>query len=393
MKCQNCGKQNPRGAKFCGYCQYELKKEKEISSIKFYRIVTAICVVAVCIMVAILTIENNTSSNETTELFINVASSSVPSEPVETLSNLKAPIISVEAGYHFITAVHSDGRVSVVCEDEYSTVSDEISKWNNITAVSVGENHIVGLKEDGTVISTDRFHYPETGNFVPYDPADWTDIIAIAAGNDFTIGLKSDNTLVAAGNNNYGQCDVQDLKQIKEISAEKNVLLCLTMNEKFIRLGETGPVGKEITRDDVSGISQVDCTPHYTFFYVKKDRSGHEDVYCFFYEDKRVSSWPNADYGKNRKADIVKISAANDCLFILYSDGSTEYREYTRVPSSKRKYDEDFLLPEWQGIIDIACGAGFAVGLKEDGTVVTVGNFADTGAKVNVSKFNDEQQY
>ena len=42
--------------------------------------------------------------------------------------------------------------------------------------------------------------------------SDWRDIVAVAAGNFFTVGLRSDGTVVAAGDNKYGGCDVSDWK-------------------------------------------------------------------------------------------------------------------------------------------------------------------------------------
>jgi len=40
------------------------------------------------------------------------------------------------------------------------------------------------------------------------DVSGWTDITQVSAGYYHTVGLRSDGTVVAVGNNTYGQCNV-----------------------------------------------------------------------------------------------------------------------------------------------------------------------------------------
>ena len=46
---------------------------------------------------------------------------------------------------------------------------------------------------------------------------DWEGIVEIVAGSDCTIGLKADGTVVATGNNEEGQCEVENWKGIDKI--------------------------------------------------------------------------------------------------------------------------------------------------------------------------------
>lgn len=64
MKCRNCGHQNPRGAKYCGYCQHKLEKEKSTQSFKKYGVLTVVCVV-LCIVICTLLIKNDTPAKKT----------------------------------------------------------------------------------------------------------------------------------------------------------------------------------------------------------------------------------------------------------------------------------------------------------------------------------------
>ena len=40
----------------------------------------------------------------------------------------------------------------------------------------------------------------------------WTEITAVAAGERHTVAVKADGSLVAAGDNEAGQCQVEDWK-------------------------------------------------------------------------------------------------------------------------------------------------------------------------------------
>ena len=61
---------------------------------------------------------------------------------------------------------------------------------------------MVGLKSDGTVVTAGNNDYGQC------DVNGWYDITQVAAGGWHTVGLKSDGTVVAAGDNGDGQCDV-----------------------------------------------------------------------------------------------------------------------------------------------------------------------------------------
>ena len=93
-----------------------------------------------------------------------------------------------------------------------------VSKWKDIVAVSAGGNHIVGLKNDGTVVAVG---FNDIGQC---NVESWRNIVAIAAGFAHTVGLKQDGTVVAVGYDEVGQCDVEQWKDIVAISAGVNTV-------------------------------------------------------------------------------------------------------------------------------------------------------------------------
>lgn len=61
--------------------------------------------------------------------------------------------------------------------------------------VAAGSDFTVGLKADGTVVTTKD----------NLDVTQWSDIIQLATGSSHVVGLKNDGTAVAAGSNARGQ--------------------------------------------------------------------------------------------------------------------------------------------------------------------------------------------
>ncbi|AGA58083.1 hypothetical protein Theco_1961 [Thermobacillus composti KWC4] len=75
--------------------------------------------------------------------------------------------------------------------------------------LAAGRRHTVGLREDGTVVAAGNNAYGQC------NVDEWRDIVAIAAGCAHTVALRADGTVVAAGSNEYGQCDVSGWSGIR----------------------------------------------------------------------------------------------------------------------------------------------------------------------------------
>ncbi len=79
--------------------------------------------------------------------------------------------------------------------------------------VAAGYRHTVGLKSDGTVLAAGN------NTFGQCEVESWQDIIQVAAGAKHTLGLRTDGTVAATGDNTYGQCDVSGWTGITAIAA------------------------------------------------------------------------------------------------------------------------------------------------------------------------------
>lgn len=139
----------------------------------------------------------------------------------EELAKFK-DIVAVSVGGNCIVCLKKDGTIACAPFDTQVGVDEqkELKDWKDIIAISAGENHTIGLKKDGTVVSTrvkGLDHDEQT------KVEGWKDIIAISAGPYHTVGLKKDGTVVSTeitdGRYDYGQTKVEGWKDIVAVSA------------------------------------------------------------------------------------------------------------------------------------------------------------------------------
>lgn len=247
---------------------------------------------------------------------------------------------SISVGYEHIVGVKANGRV-VSVEDGSSNHSQcDTSGWKDIVAVSMGGEYIVGLKKDGAVIAVGESRYNQI------DVTNWKDIVAIDTGSHLTVGLKVDGTVVAVGDNNEGQCDVSGWKDIVAISAAGNLIVGLKVDGTVVVTGDND----KDPSDDVSSWTDIVAvsTNGANIVGLKSDGTV-VDVY------DNVFSW----------TDIIAISARDDQTVGLKSDGT--------VVAVGDNYDGECDVSSWTDVVAISTGDSHTVGLKSDGTVVAAG--------------------
>ena len=97
-----------------------------------------------------------------------------------------------EISSSYAVAVSEDGFATAYDAGDFERL-DMLDSWNRIAYASASGKHVVGLKDDGTVVAAGDNSCGQC------DVGDWTDIVMVAASNTYTLGLKSDGSLVAAG--------------------------------------------------------------------------------------------------------------------------------------------------------------------------------------------------
>ncbi len=108
-----------------------------------------------------------------------------------------------------VAALKRDGTVVAVGDN--SDGQCNVGEWEKVVAISAGDYHTVGLTADGRVLTTQSpGSFPNSHKEI----SSWEDITAVSAGYGYTLGLKRDGTVVAAGNDQQGQCDVDEWKDV-----------------------------------------------------------------------------------------------------------------------------------------------------------------------------------
>lgn len=86
-----------------------------------------------------------------------------------------------------------NGRLTILGRDE--SLKKIVSKWSSVTQISAGPDYFAGLMKNGTVRT---LAYYWISNGVECNPDGWTDITAIAAGRFHLLGVKNDGSIVSA---------------------------------------------------------------------------------------------------------------------------------------------------------------------------------------------------
>lgn len=117
-------------------------------------------------------------------------------------------ITSISAGLKHVVGVSASG--TVVAAGRSSAFSG-IESVSDAVYAAAGDDFTAVLSEDGTV--------GVYGAAAGIDTSSWSGIVAVSAGARHVLGLKEDGTVVASGDNSYDQCNVGDLKDIEAVAA------------------------------------------------------------------------------------------------------------------------------------------------------------------------------
>jgi len=236
-------------------------------------------------------------------------------------------IVYITAGYFDVYGIKADGTV-VSGTPDHPMDSFVIDDWENIIQMEVSDAsydaHIVGLKEDGTVVATGN---NDDGQC---DVEDWTDIVQIAVGQNHTLGLKRDGTVLATGTVTSMQCYVDSWTDIVQISAGGNLSAGLKSDGTVVATGGRG-------------------TGHYALY---RDGKGE------YWTGEAICYWEGITY----------VEVAGDRIMGLKEDGSVVV--YYHVDGN---HDGQCDVGDWTDIVQIAASKNHTVGLRKDGSVLAVG--------------------
>ncbi len=203
---------------------------------------------------------------------------------------------SISSKSYYLAVLNENGTVNIYGDERgFVGVADVPEDLASVKAISAGDYHMLALKEDGTVVAWGAGY----DNGYISVPIGLTNVKAIAAGgSQNSLALKMDGTLVAWGNDNFWGNKLEELTDVKAISAG---------DKHFLILKENGTV--EVIAD---ATVQEELTPPEGLTNVKAIAAGmtHDLV---LKKDGTVvswgSSWGNSDAYYAVPEGLTKVKA------------------------------------------------------------------------------------
>lgn len=146
-----------------------------------------------------------------------------------------------------------DGKIPVhkdAATEKVFPYVDDLSYWCGLIDVAAGEDHVVGLRKDRSVLAAGSNDHGQC------EVSSWQDVIAISAGSQHTLGLESDGTVLATGDNSAGQLNVQGLSRVVAISSGSRHSIFLKSDGTVTALGDNSSGQCDVSRwRDIVAIS------------------------------------------------------------------------------------------------------------------------------------------
>lgn len=258
----------------------------------------------------------------------------VPENPLPELDFTHQHAIS--AGADFIAVLRKDGTVMCLKVNLLSSQTDscEDPEWKDIVSIATNQYDIAGLKNDGTVVST---------NFQD-EVSSWKDVIAIDFGDYNILGLKQDGTVLDSMQDDK----VQSWEDITEIVAGCGFMAGLRKD---------GTVAiSDGTLMDVSEWKDIRKIAGKGDFLVGQNGAGE-----MFYAGNRLS--------QEAVDNIMQWTAIKD-----FQGGASAVVGVKEDGTVVEAGEEIAVLDAWTDIVEVSfTWGGFVIGLKADGTLETAG--------------------
>lgn len=265
----------------------------------------------------------------------------------------------IQVGDSHVVGLNDDGTVVASVDKSYNHKQGDVDKWNSIVAICADETHTIGLRKNGTLVFTGEFddgYYNSDGSSDKNNRftvniskvLGWKNLKSVASCFDAIVGLKADGSVVVEGSKRYGIQNAKDWKDIVAIDAGGSHAVGLKSDGTVVAAGDNGDgecrvsAWKDIIAISAGSSHTVGLKSDGTVVAV-----GRDDGRC------NVEGWEN----------IIAIAAGTYDTVGLKADG-------TVVTTSK----SDSAVSEWTDIIAIAAGTWRTLGLKSDGSVVSAGN-------------------
>lgn len=299
------------------------------------------CILLAVIVMLRIWVEIEDAANDRLEA--NAATEQVEINPEKILSFQGAvSSTKIAQGFAFSAKLNENGTVTV--EDDGDTTNIDVSDWTNVTAIFQDGYELIGIKADGTLVSS--------GNSVVDTALEkQRNLLAVAKGaGGAYFGITHNETVIALTDearqyNTY-------FGKVKGIAGSGSDLYALTADGKVHLASEYNYDELNIRRTlhDWEDIVAIDTTEAGNCVGLKSD--GTVLIYSTGEHESRSLDWTN----------IQKVSIAAGYVLGLTSDGTVVRETFNTLMHDP--------LSDWTDVVDISAGDEHSMALKTDGSLL-----------------------
>lgn len=308
-------------------------------------------------------------------------------DSVDLLNNCKKQLIRespnniIAAGIRNSAIITNRSTIKVVGNSEHG--QDKVDEWENIVSIDIYGNIIIGLQDNKVAKISGTFDGHNTIN-----PENWYDLVDIAAGEQFVVGLKSDGSVIADGHPSDGQLKVNKWEKVIAIDAGSRFTVGLTEDKELLFAGFDNGQADEFDNLNDKQKNEWQDVVNISASGGEKDGIGRGHTVGLKSDGTLVAVGDNT-YGQcdfsdiEKWSDIVKVATGDWYTVGLKSDGTVVI---TGENSPGNKYIDEEILNEYDNIVDIAAGYGQTLLLTDEGEIICFG-FDDEGKCTNINGY------
>ena len=259
---------------------------------------------------------------------------------------------AAQAGDDFGGEAGEDGAdVSLTLEENAHNPGEQIVWPRAETMIAGGENHLLSLRDDGTVLAAGN------NSFGQCDVGEWKDVAAVYASNTFSAGLRTDGTVLVAGSDTLAQA-VSSWQGVTMLALGNSHILGLTQDGRVLSAG-TNTDGCCETGDweDIQSV----WAGNYVSFGIT---SGGKVKTA----GQLSSNLTDEEGARERIGTWSGIRQIVDYMGYLY--GLTDEGAVLCAGRAVEQNEES--IRSWNNICRLQAGDGFVAGLQADGTLVAL---------------------
>ncbi len=320
------------------------RKTKAYSRLRYGLIGT---VAVLIVIVGVICISRTIQANEANRYNIQP-----PGEEDMIYDTSMAPAIMKKYLQNSIVAAGADnsawvqnGRVTVIGQDDYEQCATE--EWSNIIAIALGDDHIIGLTADGSLVFAGDNSYGQCDL-----QTNGVRVVSIAASSWGSFAVLEDGRVFASGNAVVNNAELYKERNVAVVAASDSHVVLLKKDGSLTVYGDS-----YMNQAEISGCKEIVSVACGYDVVVAMEKSGTVHVIGdTAYGQKALDGTVNAN----------NIAAGGNFCIVSLNDGTV----IGAGSNSKGQID----VANWNKVQAIACGYMHAVAIYEDGSRIYSGS-------------------